>query len=104
MNANGVIIVGGRLDYCISIPERARRPILLPSRHILSELIVSYHHQNNELIVNEIRRQFWIVNLRKAVSRAKARCQHCKNEMAKPVPPLMGQLPEDRVTPFQRPF
>ncbi|KAL7743863.1 hypothetical protein ACLKA6_000267 [Drosophila palustris] len=105
----GILVVYGRLDYATDIPERARQPIILPTGHTLTNLVVKwyhdiFHHQNDELIINEIRRKFWIINLRQAVKRAKTNCQYCKNKRAIPRPPLMGQLPKDRVTPYQRPF
>ncbi|KAL7737020.1 hypothetical protein ACLKA6_008873 [Drosophila palustris] len=69
LNEHGVLVVHGRLDYATVLPQRARQPIILPKGHGLTNLIVQhyheiYHHQNDELIVNEIRPQqlkdnFW---------------------------------------------
>lgn len=109
LNADGVLCVFGRIDYAMALPESTRRPIILPFRHVVTELIVMwYHHksfhQNDDLVVNEVRRKFWIPHLRAAVKRAKSNCQQCKNNRAKPKPPIMGQLPVDRLQPYVRPF
>jgi len=44
LNDYGVLGVAGRLDYAIDIPITQRQPIILPSRHIFTELIVKWYH------------------------------------------------------------
>ena len=109
LNADGLICVYGRIDYALAVPEATRHPIILPTHHYVTELLISWYHQkqfhqNDELVVNEIRRKFWVPNLRQAVKKAKSNCQQCKNERVKPKPPMMGQLPIDRLQPYVRPF
>ena len=57
-------------------------------------------HQNAAITINEIRQKFWIPNAcTEAVLEAVRRsCMICKINMAKPIPPLMGSFPADRIT------
>ncbi|XP_036320990.1 uncharacterized protein LOC118735377 [Rhagoletis pomonella] len=101
----GVMRLGGRIDAATAIPPHSRRPIILPKRHHVTELIVDYYHniwkhQNVATIIAEIRRRYWIPQIRAEVRRATKRCNYCK----KANPPQMGQLPVDRLTPCVRPF
>ncbi|XP_036340014.1 uncharacterized protein LOC118749325 [Rhagoletis pomonella] len=109
LDENGILRLGGRLDNASCVPTYMKRPIILPKEHDLTRLIIqhyheSFHHQNPEAIVCAIRFKFCIPNLRRLVHSAKKRCQVCKNLSAVPQPPLMGQLPIGRVTPYVRPF
>jgi transposase InsO family protein len=63
-----------------------------------------YAHQNNELVLNEVRQKFWIPDLRVVLKKVRNSCQFCKNYNAKPSPPEMGNLPSVRLTPYVRPF
>ncbi|XP_017487262.1 PREDICTED: uncharacterized protein LOC108375628 [Rhagoletis zephyria] len=105
----GVMRVNGRLNNAMAISPVARRPIILPKTHRVTDLIVdNYHrtwrHQNDATIIAEIRRRYWIPHIRVVVKQATRRCVVCKRNRARPTVPMMGQLPEDRVTPFVRPF
>jgi transposase InsO family protein len=59
---------------------------------------------NREEAHLNLRRKFWIIDGRNAVKAAWHDCQVCRNNRAKPCPPLMGQLPTVRVTPCGRAF
>lgn len=109
LDDDNILRVNGRLDAAQCLPIEARRPIILPQRHPLTQLIVHHyhhkmHHQNDSLTINEIRQRYWIVHIRAVLKNVKERCHKCKLSRAKPKQPLMGQLPPDRVTPFVRPF
>lgn len=104
-----LIRINGRIDAATAITEYARRPIILAKEHPLTALIVrqyhvEYKHQNQETIVCAIRQRYWIPHLRTLVKREKNKCMLCRLRSAKPSIPIMGPLPEDRVTPCQRPF
>ncbi|XP_067637293.1 uncharacterized protein [Eurosta solidaginis] len=105
----GVVRVNGRLNNAAALSTDARRPIILPKVHRVTNLIVdhyhsSWRHQNDETIIAELRRRYWIPNVRVAVKQASRRCLKCKKDRGQPAVPMMGQLPEDRVTPFVKPF
>lgn len=87
------------------LPISAQRPIILPREHHLTALIVNHHHrlmahQFEDGIMCQIRREFWIPQLRPLVRAIKARCALCKLRAAKPTPTIAGQLPEDRLPPY----
>uniref|UniRef100_W8AYL5 Pro-Pol polyprotein n=1 Tax=Ceratitis capitata TaxID=7213 RepID=W8AYL5_CERCA len=109
VDEEGVLRLSGRIDNAECVPLNTKRPIILPNSHHLTGLIARYYHekykhQNQESIVSAIRRKFWIPNLRRIVKSAAKNCQYCKNKRAEPKPPLMGQLPRDRLTAFVRVF
>lgn len=109
LDDNDTIRAYGRIDNAHAIQFSTRRPIILPKFHHLTKLIVSYHHElmrhtHQEAVIGSVRQKFWIPCIRMVVKRVIKECQVCKLEKAKPKPPLMGQLPEDRLKPFVRPF
>ena len=87
----------------------ARQPMLLPKNHVLSFLRLRHfheknHHQNFNHNINEFRQKFWLPNIRSALKLIYRKCNKYNIERAKPSPPLMGQLPADRLTTFIKPF
>ncbi|XP_055910693.1 uncharacterized protein LOC129945057 [Eupeodes corollae] len=109
LDDDGVIRVDGRINSALAVPVFVRNPIIMPQKHHVTDLIVDFYHklwkhQNQATIINEIRRRFWIPHIRTVVRHASKRCLDGKKERAKPHIPLMGQLPEDRLTPFVKPF
>ena len=109
LDGEGLIRMQGRIDEAVYLPESARRPILLPKKHVLSMLIFKHYHeknfhQNAAITINEIRQKFWIPNARTGLEAVRKNCMICKINMVKPKTPLMGSLPADRVTPYVRPF
>lgn len=106
---DGFLRVNSRIRRATVIPDSAKSPIILPKNHIVTNLIVDYyhnknHHHNKQTIINEIRQQYWIPSIKSTVDKAKSRCQECKNRSAIPAPPLMGELPYDRLAAYVRPF
>lgn len=104
-----VIRLSGRVDNAPTLPMMTKRPIILPKQHSITKLIVSHYprlcrHQNKGTIICEIRKRFWVNDLRVLVRSIKHACQHCKNEFVQPEPPQMGQLPPDRLTPYIQRF
>ena len=67
-----VLRMKGRIDAIELVPFNVKRPIILPQKHNITNFIIDfyhrkYHHQHNEIVVNEIRQVFWITSLRAAV-------------------------------------
>lgn len=109
LDADNVVRVFGRIDNAPTIPIYTKRPIIMPKDHYVTELLVKHfhikcRHQLQELTICEIRKKFWINDLRSIVRRVKSHCVRCKILYAKPRNQLMGAHPEDRLTPFIRPF
>lgn len=86
-----------------------RRPIILPKDHPLTFFIIKeYHdmfkHQNNKLVINQIRMKFWIISMKVQLNKVISGCQHCRMVKLTYDPPIMAPLPEDRTTAYVRPF
>uniref|UniRef100_A0A182NT35 Integrase catalytic domain-containing protein n=1 Tax=Anopheles dirus TaxID=7168 RepID=A0A182NT35_9DIPT len=63
-----------------------------------------FPHANRETVVNELRQQYYIPKLRALIARVRNECMICRIKHAKAKNPPMAPLPEQRVTPFVRPF
>ncbi|XP_033251135.1 uncharacterized protein LOC117190182 [Drosophila miranda] len=102
IDGRGVIRMNGRINNACSVGEETRRPILMPQGHHVTKLIVRHYHelwkhQNENTIIAEIRRKYYIPHCRQEVRRAARNCMTCKIQRASPKMPLMGQLPKDRL-------
>ncbi|XP_058128695.1 uncharacterized protein LOC131292964 [Anopheles ziemanni] len=109
IDEHGILRVRGRLSGCRMIDEDLKRPIILPRRHYATDLIIAdqhekYFHTNHQTVVNYIRGKYYIPRLRVEFNRVRRACQQCKVRQVQPSPPLMGNLPEQRVAVNQRPF
>lgn len=85
-----VICMRGRISRVDGVQDESIDPIILPSEHPITRLLMlwyhrRYHHQNNETVVNEIRQRFWIPKLRAALKKVTRDCQRCKNDRARPL-------------------
>lgn len=105
----GVLRVRGRIDKASCVPEKTRRPIILPKNHAITRLVVNYFHriylhQNSEVVVNELCQLFDIPHLRSVVKDIQNRCQECRNKKVLPKTPEMAPLPPARLAAFCRPF
>ncbi|XP_058839534.1 uncharacterized protein LOC131695018 [Topomyia yanbarensis] len=105
----GVIRVEGRTANASYATFDARFPVILPKGHLITTLLLNdYHcrfgHANRETVVNEVRQRFYIPNLRATVGKVMRECQRCKITKCQPQYPRMAPLPEERLTPFVRPF
>lgn len=107
LDKNGVLRMKGRIDNAVCVNENVKRPIILPRKCRITDLIVTYYHekylhQNNETILNEIKQKFVIPGLRSKLKDVKRKCQYCKNNSAQPQLPVMGSLPKGRVAAYAR--
>ncbi|XP_036322288.1 uncharacterized protein LOC118736298 [Rhagoletis pomonella] len=105
---DNVLRVNGRIDAASWLPFSTKRPVISPSNHALTKLLVQHHavlkHQNTEATICEIRRTYWIPRLRQLLRKIIADCLVCRINKAAPVTSLMGPLPVDHLEPFVRPF
>ncbi|XP_062707951.1 uncharacterized protein LOC134288151 [Aedes albopictus] len=109
MDKSGLMRIHSRIDLCSFSVGNEHFPIVLPRRHALTKLVLQdlhekYHHLCNETFVNEARRKFYIPKIRVECNRIRRECQHCKNRLAKPCPPIMADLPKERLAAYIRPF
>lgn len=109
LDDNGILRSKSRLDFMESCSEDFRRPILLPNNHYITKLLMQYYHdkfwhQLNESAINEINQRFLIPSIKAAFKKMRSQCQMCKNNAAKPIVPLMGNLHKSRLQVFTRAF
>ncbi|XP_018371804.1 PREDICTED: uncharacterized protein LOC108766798 [Trachymyrmex cornetzi] len=101
-----VLRVGGRLRHA-PLSYNQRHPILLPSDHILTKLIIKREHERllhsgPQALLAAVRRKYWPLRGRDAVRKIYHSCVWCTRKS--PHASLqLGDLPVDRVTPM-RPF
>lgn len=105
---DNILRLDGRLKHAPVI-DCAKQPIILDSKHRFTELLVHRQHEvcmhtGKDLVVNQLRQDYWILNIKAAVKRCFRDCCFCKNRKSRPAPPEMGPLPEYRLTPYVRPF
>ncbi|XP_011169928.2 uncharacterized protein LOC105202933 [Solenopsis invicta] len=98
LDDKGILRVGGRLRHA-TIPEEAKHPAILPSRHHVTRLlIVHYHeklfHAGVQTTLNSIREEFWPILARNSVKEIIHKCVQCRKASPKASWQLMGQLPD----------
>nr|XP_012221303.1 PREDICTED: uncharacterized protein LOC105671592 [Linepithema humile] len=104
---NGVLRVGGRLKNALLAYDE-RHPMIVPPNSWLTKLIVeSCHlrtlHGGVQLTLGLLRLRFWVPRGRAIVKQLLHRCITCTRWRAVTPQPLMGNLPQERITPA-RPF
>ncbi|XP_038117267.1 uncharacterized protein LOC119769328 [Culex quinquefasciatus] len=100
---DGVLRVGGRLKHA-AISEDRKHPMILPARHPLTERILVHYHEKHlhagpQLLVACVRERFWplrVRNLARTIVHTCVNCYRCKPTISEQ---LMGDLPQQRVTP-----
>lgn len=105
----GVMRANSRLVNGKGISEDVQRPIILPKKNKITELLLfyyhtKYHHLNTETAVNEIRQHYIIPTLRVLMKSISHKCQYCKNRRARPYTPFMANLPDARLGTVTKPF
>ncbi|XP_053692167.1 uncharacterized protein LOC128740630 [Sabethes cyaneus] len=105
----GVLRMRGRTGVCAYLHSDAKNPVILPSSHRVTELLLIYYHEkymhrNYEIAVNEVRQKCSIFRLRQSPSRVRRNCQWRKNRDAVPITPEMADLPAARLSAYTRPF
>lgn len=108
LDSSGCLRVGGRLNNA-SLSWSKKHPLLLPKNSHLTKLIiehyhVSYLHVGPRTLQSLLNREFWIMSGRSLIRKVVRSCPVCFRFRAQPSIPLMGDLPEARVSPPGRPF
>jgi len=104
---DGVIRVGDRLRRSL-ITYDCKHPVLMAKNsHYALLLCRRWHvltcHVGPRALTALISRQFWVVSLRSILHKVLTNCTICVRLDARPLQPLMADLPCDRVRPH-RPF
>lgn len=109
LDADGFLRVGGRLKNAPDLPFSVKHPLLLPSSHRLTTLIIEhthkkYLHPGLKTLHNLLLQQFWILSARKVIGRTLSSCVRCFRTRPKTyAPPIMSSLPIYRITQL-KPF
>lgn len=103
----GILRVGGRLENA-PVSFEAKRPIILPSKHHVTNLfILNFHQQQGHSgpahVLVAIRHKYWIVRELSAVRKEQAKCMNCRERNTRPGEQIMTPLPATRVAPFDPP-
>ena len=102
-NEHFIIRCEGRICNS-SLPEASKRPVLLPSRHHFTQLVIregheAVHHNGVRDTLNCIQERFWILQGRESVKRVIKQCVICKKLEGKPFRnPKTPHLPAARVS------
>jgi hypothetical protein len=104
---NDIIHVGGRLTNA-DIPFNERHPILLPTKHNFTNLLIkNYHykylHMGAQTLLTQIRQRYWPIDGKNTIKRVIRKCILCFRYKAPTMNQIMASLPEDRLTQT-RPF
>ncbi|GFU82451.1 putative gag-pol protein [Trichonephila clavipes] len=108
IDEHGLVRVGGRLKNS-QLRFNSKHPIILPSQHIISELLIkeqhiAHLHAGPTLLAHVLRQSHWIVGSRKLINKCIRKCLICnKFKTSTTTPQMMGNLPKHRVT-LERPF
>ncbi|KAK3890967.1 hypothetical protein Pcinc_005134 [Petrolisthes cinctipes] len=96
---DGLIRVGGRIRES-SLSDDVKHPVVLPSNHGLSRLIIQHFHQGRGITCSEVRSHgFWILSLHRLVKKLIHSCAICSRLRGRPVKQKMADLPEDKLFP-----
>ncbi|XP_038062578.1 uncharacterized protein LOC119733069 [Patiria miniata] len=103
-----ILRVGGRLRNA-PIDQEMKHPIILPSNHKVTELVIIHHHllvghSGVGMTWSSLREKFWVVRGGATVRRVIGNCFECKKRNAPLRQQFMGDLPAARVTPDNPPF
>ena len=103
LDSEGILRVGGRISNA-EMPVKIKHPILLPGRSqiieaFVREIHIKVGHFGKEMVLAEIRKKHWIVNGTVLIKRMLRDCLICRKSNARPMQPLMGELPKERLKP-----
>ena len=101
MSTDNLLRVGGRVAHSF-LPFDSKHQIILAKKHHLSELLIKDIHVRNchsgrELTLNLLRERFWIIHAKSLVRKELLNFSYCKRQRILPTPPLMSDLPAERV-------
>ena len=103
ISPDGLLRCGGRLKHA-ELPHTAAHPMLLPSDHPFTALVIQDLHQTMQHVgtshtLSQLRRQYWIRHGRQAVKKVLRRCLTCRRYHGPAFRmPRMPDLPPERVT------
>ena len=104
----GLLRVGGRLrnadeDFGV------KHPIILPSSHHVTRLLIENHHRamghsGMTITWTSLRQKYWVIKGAEAVRKVLGKCLFCRKRNASVGKQLMADLPEGRLSTNNPPF
>ncbi|GFQ87762.1 integrase catalytic domain-containing protein [Trichonephila clavata] len=100
---SNILSVGGRLRHA-NLAYGHKHPILLPKRHILTDLIIRHYHEillhaGTQLVQSCILEQYWIIGARDVIRHLIRKCVKCCKVKASVTNQMMSDLPSSRISP-----
>ena len=108
VDSDSLLRIDGRLENA-KLPVQAKHPLIPPSRHALTRLIILFEHveaghAGPAYTLIRTRQRFWIVSGVSSVKHYLSDCSVCARHRAPPVRQLTADLPACRVTATNKPF
>lgn len=103
LDKNNILRVGGRIDKA-NIAYQQRHQYIIPSKSRLSFLILKYAHDATlhggiQIMMQFIRKKFWIPKLRAEARKYIHSCVQCARMANTTASQIMAELPEIRIRP-----
>ncbi|XP_063981499.1 uncharacterized protein LOC135164772 [Diachasmimorpha longicaudata] len=97
----GILRVGGRLTQS-ELPFNRKHPILLPSKHLVTDMLIRRVHQSNyhagiQTTLYILRSKYWILNGKDQIRKIVHSCLECIRQRPKFAHAQMADLPKFRV-------
>ncbi|XP_074028529.1 uncharacterized protein [Leptinotarsa decemlineata] len=107
LDTNGLLRVGGRLTHS-KLTYDKRHPLLLPSKHRLTDLIIEsvhcqYFHPGFQTLYFLLLQKYWILSAKRTIRKKLSKCLTCWKQNPIPSRAPMGNLPPLRVSQI-KPF
>ncbi|XP_053685891.1 uncharacterized protein LOC128735430 [Sabethes cyaneus] len=104
---DGLLRVGGRLGHSRESDD-AKHPIVLPAKHLLTELLFKHYHlkllhAGPQLLLSTVRLRYWPLGGRNIARTVCHQCLRCYRMRPTLIQQFMADLPASRVT-AARPF
>ncbi|XP_015123178.1 uncharacterized protein LOC107045415 [Diachasma alloeum] len=102
LDDKGILRVGERLKRSELTSYNQKHPILLPSKHPVTDMIIRHVHQSNlhagiQSTLHAIRTKFWILNGTDQIRKLVRQCVDCIRQKPKLVHAQVADLPRARV-------
>ena len=103
LDDKNILRVGGR-ERNSQLNYDKQHPVILHGTHPLSKLIIRNEHlrllhAGPTLTAASLNRRFYLIGGRRAIRSVTRSCVICRRRSVRPRPPIMGQLPIERITP-----
>ncbi|XP_065094074.1 uncharacterized protein LOC135714621 [Ochlerotatus camptorhynchus] len=109
IDESGLIQMEGRCELAKSLPFDLCFPVILPASNWVTHLIALHYHKRSghgyrQVVRNRLKQLYYVVSIDAVIKSALKSCMWCKVHRNRPTVPQMAQLPEQRITPYLRPF